>query len=149
MNQLHAAPSESLVDKIDNMHMKFEDQQTMIHTTQKRVEELYEMVRNQDKRIMKFSSFEQTMNAKMDMVLDTLEIIRQDGMRSPTDTRDNHDGNGGSGGGGRPNDNDGAPVVGLSLADREKNRKMHDTVEEVSKLISEFDKELKALKSSI
>ena len=62
------------------MYLKIEDQQTMIHSTQKRLEELYELLRNMDNRVLRMSTFEQSMTAKMDMVIDTLRVMK---MSSP------------------------------------------------------------------
>jgi hypothetical protein len=50
---------------MDNIHMKFEDHQTMIQLNQKRIEEIFELIRGMDKRVLKITSNEQSINAKM------------------------------------------------------------------------------------
>lgn len=61
---------------MDNLYLKIEDQQTMIHSTQKRLEELYDLLKHMDNRVLRMSSFEQAMSAKMDMVIDTLRVMK-------------------------------------------------------------------------
>ena len=128
------------------MHLRFEDQQTMIHQTQKRLEELYDLLKDTDRRVLKISSNEQTVNSKLDMIVETLEILRQDSRNGgKKDKRDSPDGNDrgtgddGSGGGGGS----------MSLQDRGQLRRAADLAEDLAKSFADLEKEVRSLKSQL
>jgi hypothetical protein len=159
-NQLNQAPAESVGERIENMHLRFEDQQTMIHQTQKRLEELYELLRETDRRVLSITSKEETLAAKLDMVVEMVETIKE-GIPQPKKKGDkgSADGNGGdgkddgSGGGGRGS---GGPVPastesggGLSLSDKGALRRVQDGLDDLTRLLAEYDKEIKAIKGRL
>lgn len=133
MTQLNSSNRETEEERLQNMFLRFEDQQVMIHQNQKRIEELFELLKETDKRVMKFSSFEQTVESKLDMVMEGLDSIRKG-----KDFKQ-----GGSGGSDGKDDNDG----GSTMQDKYNQKRAIEMIEDLTKNFGELEKEIKSLKS--
>lgn len=54
-----------LMERLDNDHLKFEDFQTMIQSSQQRIEQLYETIKLMENSVLQFNVVEESYNAKL------------------------------------------------------------------------------------
>ena len=120
----------------------------MIHQTQKRLEELYELLKGIDKRVLRITSNEQTMSSKLDMVIESIDIMRQErgNYRSEKSSKENSDINENNNG---KDDDFGGGGVSMSIQDKSMLLRAAETVEELEKNFAEMVKEMKSLKEQM